>query len=80
MATLVSNSLNNSLTHPRLVDLVEVALAFEDANSKLVEIVTVADVDDEDRVGNSCCRFGSWHLVIKLQFCSYFEHKVWPRV
>ena len=28
-------------------------LAFEDANSKLVEIVTVADVDDEERVGNS---------------------------
>ena len=28
-------------------------LAFEDANSKLVEVVTVADVDDEDGVGNS---------------------------
>ena len=28
-------------------------LAFEDANSKLVEVVTVAEVDDEDCVGNS---------------------------
>ena len=28
-------------------------LAFEDANSKLVEVVTIADVDDEERVGNS---------------------------
>ena len=28
-------------------------LAFEDANSKLVNIVTVANVDEEDRVGNS---------------------------
>ena len=28
-------------------------LACEDANSKLVEVVTVADVDDEDRVGNN---------------------------
>ena len=28
-------------------------LASEDANSKLVEVVTVADVDDENRVGNS---------------------------
>ena len=28
-------------------------VAFEDANSKLVEVVTVADVDDEDRVGDS---------------------------
>jgi len=30
-----------------------VTLACEDANSKLVEVVTVANVDDEDRVGNS---------------------------
>ena len=29
------------------------ALACGDANSKLVEVVTVADVDDENRVGNS---------------------------
>ena len=28
-------------------------LACEDANSKLVEVVTVTDVDAEDRVGNS---------------------------
>ena len=28
-------------------------LACEDANSKLVDVVTVADVDDEDRVDNS---------------------------
>jgi len=33
--------------------LIDVTLAFEDANSKLVEVVTVADVDDEERVGNS---------------------------
>ena len=28
-------------------------LACADANSKLVELITVANVDDEDRVGNS---------------------------
>ena len=28
-------------------------LRCEDANSKLVEVVTVADVDEEDHVGNS---------------------------
>ena len=34
-------------------------LACEDAYSKLVEVVSVADVDDEDRVGNSLLqRFG----------------------
>ena len=34
-------------------------LACEDANSKLVEVVTVADVDAEDHVGNS---FLIWNL------------------
>ena len=28
----------------------------EDANTKLVDFVTVTDVDDEDRVGNSLLR------------------------
>ena len=32
---------------------------FEDANSKLVEVVTVADVDAEKRVDVVWCRFGS---------------------
>ena len=32
-------------------------LACEDANSKLVEVVTVADVDAEDHVGNSLLKF-----------------------
>ena len=31
----------------------DMTLACEDANSKLVDVVTVADVDDEDFVGNS---------------------------
>ena len=43
----------DSLTHSRLVNLIDVTLASEDAYSKLVEVVTVADVDDENRVGNS---------------------------
>ena len=45
--------LSNWLTSWCLVDLIVVTLACEDANSKLVEVVTVADVADEDRVGNS---------------------------
>ena len=35
-------------------------LAFEDANSKFVVVVTVADVDDVDRVGNSLLQI--WKL------------------
>ena len=26
-----------------------------------------------------CCRFGSWGLIIKQNFCLDFEHKVWSR-
>ena len=36
-----------------LTDSLFSRLACEDANSKLVEVVTVADVDDEGRVDNS---------------------------
>ena len=35
-------------------------LACEDGNSKLVEVVTVANVDDEDHVGNSLMHI--WEL------------------
>ena len=51
-------------------------LACEDVDSKLVEVVTVADVDAEKRVDGSLVqiglkfghkvRYGSWGLVIKL--------------
>ena len=36
-------------------------LACEDANSKLVEVVTIADVDAEDHVGNSLLQI--WELM-----------------
>ena len=47
-------------------------LACEDANSKIVEVVTVADVDAEKHVNYGLVPI----LVIKLIFCSDFEHKV----
>ena len=56
VATLVSNC---------LIDLTDVTLAFEDANSKLpddVSIVSVADVDTEERVDNSFVE------ILKLMF------------
>ena len=56
----MTHSLTHSLTHSCLVNLIDVTLACEDANSKLVEVVTVADVDDEDRVGNSLLQI--WKL------------------
>ena len=41
-------------------EVCDVTMACEDANSKLVEVVTVADVDDEGRVGNSLLQI--WKL------------------
>ena len=57
---LVSNSLTNSLTHSCLVNLIDATLACEHAYSKLVEVVSVADVSDENRVGNSLLQI--WKL------------------
>ena len=57
LAMLVTHPLPNSLTHSCLVDLIDVTLECEHANSKLVEVVTVVD---EDRVGNSSLQI--WKL------------------
>ena len=46
----------------------------EDAYSKLVGVVTVADVDNVDRVGNRLLQIWKLRFVIKLSFCSDFEH------
>ena len=49
----MTHSLTDSFTDSCLVNLIDVTLACEDGNSKLVEVVTVVDVDEEDRVGYS---------------------------
>ena len=60
---LVTNWLTHWLTYSCLVNLIDSTLACEDNYSKLVEVVTVAaDVDDEDRVGNSLLQ------ILKLRF------------
>ena len=56
MFTLVTNSLTNSC----LVNLIDVTLACEDASSTLGEVVSVADINDEDRAGNSLLQI--WKL------------------
>ena len=43
------------------MDLIDVTLAYEDANSKLVEVVTIAGVDAKDHVGNSLLQI--WELM-----------------
>ena len=55
-------------------------MACEDANSKLVEVVTVADVDDEKSFDASFMQICKLKFCHKAKFCSDFEHKVWSRV
>ena len=55
-------------------------LACKDANLKLVEVVTVADVDDENLVGNILLQiwtmtFGSGKT-LKLEFVQHFAADV----
>ena len=48
----LTDSVTHSLTNSCLVNLIDVSLVC-DINSKLLDVVTVADIDDEDRVGTS---------------------------
>ena len=43
-------------------------LACKDGNSKLVEVVTVVEVDDEKRVDNSLVQIGKVNFIHKVKF------------
>ena len=68
MGMLVSNSPTNSLTNSCLVNLIGLTLACEDINSKLVEVVNVAHVDDEKHVDNSLVQIWKMKFGHKLKF------------
>ena len=65
---LVSNSLPSSLTHSCLENLIDVTLACEVDNLKLVEVVTVAHVDDEKPVDNSLVQIWKVKFGLKVKF------------
>ena len=48
-------------------------LACEDANSKLVDVVTVSVVDVEERVGNSLVE------ILMLKIVKDIESEIWSR-
>ena len=50
-----------------MVDFTNVTLAFKDANSKLLDDVSVADVDVEEWVDDSLVE------ILKLKFCQDYE-------
>ena len=57
-----------SLTHSCLVDLISVTLACGDGNSKLVEVVTVVEVDDGKHVDNSLVQIWKINFGHKVKF------------
>ena len=68
---IVSDSLTHWLPNCCLVNLIDVTLACEDGNSKLVEVVIVTHVDDEKGADHSLVK---WSLVIISQLmlgCGY---------
>ena len=64
----VTHSLTDSLTDCCLVNLIDVTLACEDGNSKLVEVVTVVEVDDEKHVDNSLVQIWKINFGHKVKF------------
>ena len=74
----MTDSLTNSLTDSCLVNLIDVTLACEDNNSKLVEVITVADVVAEKRFDDSLVQISKLK-VIKSNSCPDFDHKVCSR-
>ena len=64
----MTHSLTESLPNFRLVNLIDVTLACEDGNSKLVEVVTVVEVDDEKRVDNSLVQIWKVNFGHKVKF------------
>ena len=64
----MTHLLTNSLTPSCLVYLIDVTLACEDGNSKLVEVVTGVEVDDEKRVDNSLVQIWKVNFGHKVKF------------
>ena len=74
------STLKNPLTMSCIVNLIDVTLACEDANSKLVEAVTVANVDSEKKiVDDSLVQIWKLKFGPKIIFFPDFELKVWSR-
>ena len=52
-------------------------LACDDTNLKLVEVVTVADVDEEKSFDDTSMQIWKLKFGHKAKFCPDFEHKLW---
>ena len=55
-------------------------LACGDTNLKLVDIITVANVDDDDRVGNSLLQIWTLRIVHKAKLLFFFVADVFLEI
>ena len=65
--------LGNFFSASLFVDLADGNLAFEDANSKLLNVVSFADVVAEESVDDSLVE------ILKLRFGRDFKPEIWSR-
>ena len=52
-------------------------LACKKYNSNLLRLLLLLMLMIRNVLTTVWCRFGKWSLVLKLSFCSDFEHKIW---
>ena len=89
LVMLVSDSLTHSLTDSLLFskldglvwsqlldDVANIYAACKDDNSNLLRLLLLLMLMMRNVLTTVWCRFGRWSLVLKLSFCSDFEHKV----
>ena len=65
------HSLTHWLTHSCLVNLIDVSLACEDGNLKLVEVVNVTHVDDEKSADYSLVKWSLVIILVLMLGCGY---------
>ena len=59
-----------------MVNLIDVTLVCEDGSSKLVEVATVVDVDDENNTDEAQGLVKILKLKLKLKFMQDFEARI----
>ena len=78
LAMLVTHSLTDWLTHS-LTHSCLVNWRVKMPTLSLLTLLLLLMLMLRIMLATVCYRFGSWRLVLKLNFCPYFEHKGWSR-
>ena len=72
----LTDSLTDSLTHSCLVNLIDVTLACELPTQNLLRLLLLLMLMLRIMLATVCYRFGSWHLVLKLNYFQTLSTRV----